>query len=79
MCHAPPWVTSASASAPKPESGLDRREALDEIGVGRCDAVGGGPADVLAREVYRAEVEVGDELDQVGRRGKAVVVVGGLS
>ena len=69
-CQAPPWVTSASLSAPKPgQGGLDGGEALDVLGVGRGDAEGGEPADVLASEVHGAEVEMGDQLDQVGRRG----------
>jgi hypothetical protein len=55
------------------QAGLDRRVAPDELGARGRDAERRGSADVLAREVDRAEIEVGDERDQVRGGGRAVV------
>jgi hypothetical protein len=49
------------------EAGLDRRVAPDELRVRGGDAERRGAADVLARQVDRADIQPRDQLPQVSR------------
>lgn len=74
MPDAPVRHVGQRLQAESGQAHLDGGEAADVVGVRGGQPEDGRSADVLPREVDGPDVEVGDQVVQVGGRGRTVVV-----